>query len=473
MSDRDSSSLFLGKHASKAAKRLVKQDSSYIGTDRSNDSTSHSLNGFMNMSVGRNYKNKSAAFLPTQTRGYADSKLSYGSMMVSEISDENEQFSEARGGENGDDFFDPKEVEKEGIVKHLLTMCLTKPVSPLLLALPFAYISYHQEWSPVWIFWLNFLGMVPLASILGDFTEELALHTNQVIGGLINATFGNIVEVVVAINALRANEIRVVQASMIGSIFSNLLLVLGCCFFFGGLGRREQRFNATGASANISLLALSSMALVLPTPFAVYYDIEDADVLSVSRTAAIFLMTMYMQLLVFQLKTHADLFEDDDEDEPELPFIVAIAGLAGMTALITIFSDYLVDSIDGFTADSGVSKTFVGLIILPIVGNAVEHITAVTVAMKDKMDLAMGIAIGSSVQIALFVVPVIVSFGWIMDKDMTLNFPQFELCLYILSIIIVSLCVTDGSSNWLEGSLLITTYFMIAVGFWYEQVEDF
>lgn len=308
---------------------------------------------------------------------------------------------------------------------------------------------------------------------MGDFTEELALHTNQVIGGLINATFGNIVEVVVAINALRADEIRVVQASMIGSIFSNLLLVLGCCFFFGGLGRKEQIFNATGASANISLLALSSIALVLPTPFAAYYDIEDSEVLSVSRTAAIFLMTMYVQLLIFQLKTHADLFEDDDEDEPELPFVVAIVGLAGMTGLITIFSTYLVDSIDGFTADSGVSKTFVGLIILPIVGNAVEHITAVTVAMKDKMDLAMGIAIGSSVQIALFVVPVIVSFGWIMDKDMTLNFPHFELSLYILSIVIVSLCVSDGSSNWLEGSLLITTYFMICVGFWYEKVQDF
>lgn len=281
------------------------------------------------------------------------------------------------------------------------------------------------------------------------------------------------VEIVVAINALNANEIRVVQASMIGSIFSNLLLVLGCCFFFGGLNKLEQRFNATGASANISLLALSSLALILPTPFAHYYDIEDESVLSVSRIAALFLIFMYLQLLFFQLKTHAHIFIDDEEEETNISFFVALMGLLSMTLLVTIFSDYLVDSIDSFTQESGISKTFVGLIILPIVGNAIEHITAVTVAIKNKMDLAMGIAIGSSVQIALFVVPIIVLYGWAVDKDMTLNFPHFELALYILSIIIVALCVLDGASNWLEGSLLVTSYFMICVGFWFEKVEDF
>lgn len=315
--------------------------------------------------------------------------------------------------------------------------------------------------------------MIPLASILGDFTEELALHTNQVIGGLINATFGNLVEVVVAIQALNNNEIRVVQASMIGSVFSNLLLVLGCCFFFGGYSRIQQEFNSVGASANVSLLALSSLALVLPTPFAAYYDIEDDRVLEISRLAAVFLILMYAQLMFFQLKTHASMYSEDEVEDPELPFIVCLLGLIFMTALITIFSDYLVESIDGFTEESGMSRTFVGLILLPIVGNAVEHITAVTVAMKDKMDLAMGIAVGSTVQIALFVIPFITIYGWIFDKHMTLNFPHFELFLYILSIIIVNMTVSDGSSNWLEGSMLVTTYLMIAVGFWYEEVRDF
>ena len=291
--------------------------------------------------------------------------------------------------------------EKETILEVLKDIIVGKFVSPLLLLAPFAYLAHRQQWGAIWIFWLNFFVMIPLAAILGDFTEEVALHTNQTIGGLVNATFGNAVEVVVAIQALLANEIRVVQASMIGSIFSNLLLVLGCCFFFGGLKYKEQTFNSTAATANMGLLALSSIALVLPTPFADYYNIQDEHVLTISRVAAIFLLSMYIQLLVFQLKTHAHLFDNDgggegeeneeeEEEEARIPMSVSLLGLCLTTLSVTVFSDFLVGSIDDFCESSGVSRTFVGLIILPIVGNAVEHITAVTVAMKDKMDLAMG-----------------------------------------------------------------------------------
>lgn len=207
----------------------------------------------------------------------------------------------------------------------------------------------------------------------------------------LNASFGNAVELVVAIQALLANEIRVVQASMMGSIFSNLLLVLGCCFFFGGIRYQEQTFNTTAATANMSLLALSGIALVLPTPFAEYYEVQDEDVLIISRVAAIFLMFMYLQLLVFQLKTHVHLFEGDggEEEATRVPFTVAIVCLFLATILVAVFSEYLVASIDGFVADSSISRTFIGLIILPVVGNAVEHLTAVSVAMKDKMGLAM------------------------------------------------------------------------------------
>mmetsp|Transcript_10893 Transcript_10893/g.16815 ORF Transcript_10893/g.16815 Transcript_10893/m.16815 type:complete len:564 (-) Transcript_10893:225-1916(-) len=349
-----------------------------------------------------------------------------------------------------------------------------KPLlSVLLIFVPIAIASHHLHWSPSAIFWLNFLAMVPLASILGDFTEEVAAHTNQVIGGLVNATFGNVVELLVAIQALLKDEIRVVQASMLGSIFSNLLLVLGSCFFFGGLRHKEQTFNATAATANMSLLALSSIALVLPTPFAEYYDIQDENVLHISRLAAVFLVLMYIQLLVFQLKTHVHIFEDDDDEEPMMSMTVAILGLCFVTFVLAILSDYLVESIDGYVESSGVSRTFVGLIILPLVGNAVEHMTAVNVAMKDKMDLAMGVAVGSCTQISLFVVPFTVIFGWIFDKRMTLNFPHFEIMLYVLSVFTVSICLSNPSGNWLEGSLLITTYLMIALGFWYEDLEDF
>ena len=362
---------------------------------------------------------------------------------------------------------------KKSFFVALSQMITGNKINLLLLALPLAYWSHHSGWSGMSVFIWNFIAMIPLAALLGAFTEELAAHTNQTIGGLINATFGNAVEVVVAIQALLAGEVRVVQASMIGSIFSNLLLVLGCCFFFGGLIYKEQHYQSMVATANMGLLGLSSIALILPTPFAEYYDLEDEESLGISRVAAIFLIVMYLQLLVFQLKTHADLFEDDEEEETEMSFGSAMAGLVGVTAIITKLSEYLVDSIDGFCTESGISRTFVGLIIIPIVGNAVEHATAVSVAMKDKMDLAMGVAVGSCVQISLFVAPLTVIVGWVADVPMSFNFPHFEIILYVLSIVIVSICVSNSKSNWLEGSMLITTYVMIAVGFWYEKVRDY
>lgn len=302
---------------------------------------------------------------------------------------------------------------------------------------------------------------------------------------MINATFGNAVEVVVAIQALLADEIRVVQSSMLGSIFSNLLLVLGGCFFFGGLKYPQQSFNATAATANMGLLALSAIALVLPTPFANYYDLHEEHALLISRWAAVFLMFMYVQLLVFQLHTHASVFvaaESEHGGDGEAPaaeelanlsFGGGILGLLVTTLLVTVFSEYLVDSIDGFTTASGISRTFVGIILLPIVGNAVEHVTAITVARKDKMDLAMGIAVGSCTQISLFVVPLTVLVGWAVDRDMNLNFPHFEIILFVLSIFTVSVVLSNPSSHWLEGSLLMTTYVLIAVGFWFENVQSY
>lgn len=343
-------------------------------------------------------------------------------------------------------------------------------VSLCLLAVPAALLAVHQQWSPTCIFWLNFIVMIPLASILGDFTEEVALHTNETVGGLINASFGNAVEVVVAIQALMHDEIRVVQSSMLGSIFSNLLLVLGCCFFFGGIYIEEQSFNSTASTSNMGLLAMSSIAVVLPTPFAEFNDLHDEHVLTISRVTAIFLIFMYAQMLAFQLHTHAHVFGDDGAEElASVPAWVAGTGLCVTTALIALFSQYLVASIEGFTEASGVSRTFVGIIILPIVGNAVEHITAVNVAMKNKMDLAMGIAVGSCTQISLFVLPFSVIVGWLLDKDMHLNFPNFEIALYVLAVLTVAVLLGNTKSNWLDGSMLVTTYCLIAIGFWFES----
>jgi Ca2+:H+ antiporter len=280
------------------------------------------------------------------------------------------------------------------------------------------------------------------------------------------------------------DQIRVVQASMIGSIFSNLLFVLGCCFAFGGVKYKEQKFSSMNVTTGMGLLALSSIGMVLPTPFAEYYEIEDPDVLIISRTSASFLLFSYMLMLYFQLFTHREVLEGlgsdeenqndgEEEEEATIPMLMALTGLGATTLLVSKLSDYLVDSIDGLCEESGISHTFVGLIILPIVGNAVEHITAVSVAMKNKMELAIGVAVGSCTQIALFVVPVVVIFGWCVDKPMTLNYPGFEIQLYILSIFTVSVCLNTGKSNWLLGSVLVITYFMIAIGFWFERIVDF
>lgn len=283
-------------------------------------------------------------------------------------------------------------------MEALIEMFTENKINLLLGFLPLAVWSHYANWSAGSVFILNFIAMVPLASMLGVFTEELAAHTNDVIGGLINATFGNAVELVVAIQALLANDFRVVQASLIGSVFSNLLLVLGMCFFCGGIRYTEQEFIAQGAVASIALLAFSGLTLLMPEFFGEGGgDTTEVDggggrdvELTVSRIGAMLLILMYLQLLFFQLKTHVHLFEGDDDVVALIPFKWALIGLVLITAIVTVLSEFLVGSIDGFCEEFNIGKSFVGVIILPVVGNAVEHISAVSVAMKNKMDLALG-----------------------------------------------------------------------------------
>lgn len=340
----------------------------------------------------------------------------------------------------------------------------------LLVAGPLAVWSYAAGWSDVWVFTLNFLVLIPLANMLGEATEALAFHTGETIGGLVNATFGNAVEVVVAVFALRQGEIAVVQSSLIGSVLSNLLLVLGCSFIAGGLSSKENKFNAVGASANSSLLMLSSFAMLLPSYLFYFSDHESEEnkiqnTLALSHIAAIFLLFMYMQNLFFQLHTHIELFQEerDEDEEMELSKRASSFLLLTATLLVAGFSEMLVSSIDGFAQQLHISKSFIGIILLPIVGNAVEHVTAVKVALNDKMELAMGVAVGSATQVSLFVVPVVVIAGWAMGQPMTLAFPQFEIMIYLMSIVIVYAIIADGKSNWLEGSMLVTAYALVAI----------
>jgi len=279
--------------------------------------------------------------------------------------------------------------------------------------------------------------------------------------------------------ALTKGEIRIVQSSMLGSILSNILLVLGCCFIASGVRRSESTFNETVASTMSSLMAVAATSLIIPaTLYASLIrsaESSDKNILILSRGTSIILLILYCLYLYFQLKTHASLFDaeaqedggDGEDKEPEiLSPIAAGVCLVLVTLLVAVCAEYLVDSIDAIVESAGISKTFIGLVLLPIVGNAAEHVTACVVAYKGKMDLAIGVAIGSSMQIALFVTPFLVILGWIIGQEMTLHFKTFETVVFFLSVLVVNYLIQDGKSNYLEGCMCLGTYIIIALAFY-------
>ncbi|KAI9290792.1 calcium/proton exchanger [Neoconidiobolus thromboides FSU 785] len=358
------------------------------------------------------------------------------------------------------------------IIKQLKYLFLSNYINILLVFVPLGAIASSLHLSNAAIFFLNFFAIIPLASLLGTATEEVAKYMGQTIGGLVNATFGNAVELIVSILALRLGLIRVVQASLLGSILSNLLLVLGFCFFFGGLKHDEQSFNVTAAQTNSSLLGICVLSLLVPAAFHNVLGSEKEiakGIMNLSHGTAVIMLILYVAFLVFQLKTHTHLFEaeDDDEEEAHMSLGVALVCLLGITIIVSISAEYLVGSIEGLTQQLGLSDTFVGIILVPIVGNAAEHMTAVTVAMKNKMDLSLGVAVGSSMQIALFVTPVLVILGWIIGQPMTLFFDTFETAVLFITVLIVNYLIQDGKSNWLEGLTLIAAYCIIAMAFFF------
>jgi len=267
--------------------------------------------------------------------------------------------------------------------------------------------------------------------------------------------------------------VEVVKGSLIGSIISNLLLVLGFCFFCGGLKYKQQTFNAEGAGTQNSLLLLAALALAIPTivNLAMAGGLSADSELWISRGCAIVLAFLYLLYLYFQLVTHPEIFveEGGEEEEAELGLSTggAISVLLVSTAMVAACSESLTGAVEGVTKSLGISESFVGIVLLPIVGNAAEHLTAVTVAVKDKMDLSVGVALGSSTQIALFVVPFTVLAGWSMGVPMDLDFTVLPAAVMLLTVLIVGSTVTDGRSNWLEGAMLIAAYILIAVAFWF------
>lgn len=379
-------------------------------------------------------------------------------------------------------------------------------------------ISPIMKWNSAVIFTTNFMAIIPLAAILGAATESLAEHLGQTLGGLINASFGNAVEIIITIDAIKRGLCSVVQAGLIGSVLSNLLLVLGMAFLASGLVRSEQTFNKDGAGANTSCLLVAAIGVVIPTLFAgSQKEIDESELVWVSRICAIIMACVYGFFLIFQLHTHQHHFEDvvdethldpasslalermkkeasergdvsddlvsrmsrsiagvappEDEDEPEdmLSPLTATVVLFSITCVIAMLSELMVGSIEDVSEHFGVPKSFIGLILLPIVGNAAEHMTAVVSAWKGKMDLAIGVAVGSSTQIALLVVPFSIIIGWVYDQPMNLNFGVFYSGTFMMTVFLVGSVLQDGSSNWLEGLMLCATYVMIAVICWYKE----
>ncbi|KAI7884294.1 calcium/proton exchanger [Lichtheimia hyalospora FSU 10163] len=323
------------------------------------------------------------------------------------------------------------------------------------------------------------MAIMPLAKLLGFATEELAMMSGPTIGALLNATFGNVVELILGVIALKDGLIRVVQASVMGSILSNILLVLGFCFLLGGAGRVDQQFSMTAAQTSSSLLAITTLSLLVPAAFAgtAVASAKDTEigVLNLSHGTAIVLLVVYGLSLFFQVRSLQHIkhhhFEDDDE-EPQTSMTFSLCSLLAIAALVSVHADFLVGAIEGVVDQWEINETFVGVILLPIVGNAAEHVSSVTFAMKNKMNLSINIAISSSLQIGLFVTPVLVIAGWIFDQPMTLFFEDFETVVLFASVFVVNYLIQDGRSNWLEGVLLLASYTIISLAFWFHPVTS-
>nr|ACG45836.1 vacuolar cation/proton exchanger 2 [Zea mays] len=340
--------------------------------------------------------------------------------------------------------------------------------------------------NKAWVFPLSLLGIIPLAERLGFATEQLGLYTGRTAGGLLNATFGNATELVISIHALRSGKLRVVQQSLLGSILSNTLLVLGCAFFGGGLtcGRTEQVFRKEDAVLNSGLLLMAVMGLV--SPAMLYYTHTEANLgesaLALSRFSSCVMLFAYAAFVFFELSNSrrrdestegggggggGDQADDDCEYAfPEITKWEAIAWLAIFTAWISVFSDFLVGAIEGAAKAWKIPVAFISTVLLPIVGNAAEHASAVMFAMKDKLDLSLGVAIGSSTQISMFVIPFSVVAGWMMGQPMDLNFHLFETASLLITVLVVALLLQDGTSNCFKGLMLILCYLIVAASFY-------
>jgi Ca2+:H+ antiporter len=340
----------------------------------------------------------------------------------------------------------------------------------LLIIVPIAVaLGFVGQSSPLLVFALAGLGIIPLAGVLGEATEDLASHLGQGLGALLNATMGNATELIIAVFALRAGHVEVVKASLSGSIIGNVLLVLGLSVLVGGWKREKQVFSRQTAAVSSTTLFIAVVALVMPAVFSlsVFGELrEHAKIIeTMSLWTSLVLIVVYVLGLLFAFVTHAAKHEETQASKRSIRS--ALLALTLATVLIAVLSEILVSQIDATKQALGFSELFLGVVVVAIIGNAAEHATAIFMALENKMDLALGIAIGSSVQIALLVAPVLVFFSWLIHKPMSLLFVPLEIAGIAVAVLIVEMISSDGETTWFEGVQLLAVYLILAVAFYF------
>jgi Ca2+:H+ antiporter len=341
----------------------------------------------------------------------------------------------------------------------------------LLLAAPASWILAALHGPAPAVFAAAALSVVPLAAELGEATETLARRAGPAVGGLLNATFGNAAELILGVVALRAGLLDLVKASLAGSILGNLLLILGLSLLAGGVQRPTLTFNRTAAATNGAMLLLAVLGLVVPALFAATHPAATtATALHLSEGVAVVLGVTYLAGLVFSLVTHRQLFAAVDQASTRALTgggARAVALLGGVTILVVVESEILVRATERLVSQLGVSEFFLGLIVIPLIGNAAEHATAVVAARRGETDLALAVALGSSTQVALFVAPLLVLAGVVVGVPMHLVFSAFEVVALGFAALIVTVISLDGESHWFEGAQLLAVYAILAVAAWF------
>jgi Ca2+:H+ antiporter len=319
------------------------------------------------------------------------------------------------------------------------------------------------------LFATSLLAILPLAAKMGEATEELAKIYGGHVGGLLNATFGNAAELIIALLAISRGLTDLVKASLSGAIIGNLLFVFGLSIFFSGLKYKEQKISTSLAGMNSTMLLIAFMSMMIPSLFHfVPTEHRGNDELNLSLAVAVLLISVYLLSMVFSLKTHSYLFRSKEKEEkPKWNRNFAIAVLAVSTLCLCLVSEVFVGQVEHVAKNFGLTELFIGGIIVAIVGNAAEHLAAVFFALKNKVDMSANVTIGSSLQVAMFVAPLAVLAGFVMGKPMDLVFTPFEMIAVFASVLIVNEITTDGKCNWFEGAQLVMMYAIIAVLFYF------